>query len=116
MGLDELQILRAAVRTANVVFAGDELVNVAIDALPAKALATLAALDWFNHDVLAQAAVKESIVLVSLGCSAIFLLGFADLVSCQGGSSLKKKGTCCILLLVPWNKLRLRVILSHRHF
>ena len=110
----KLQILSSAIRTADIVFTCDELVNVAINALPAKALATLAALDWINHDVLAQAAVKESVVFMGLGCSsAILLQSFADLVFRQGRFSLQKQRARCILLLVPWNKLRPRLILSH---
>ena len=114
MWFHKLQILSSAIRTADIVFTCDELVNVAINALPTKALATLAALDWLNHDVLAQTAVKESVVFFGLGCSsAILLQSFADLVFRQGRFSLQKQRARCILLFVPWNKLRPRLILSH---
>lgn len=115
MRIDQLEICRAAIGADYLVVAGDQLVDVAIDALLAEALATFVALTWFNEHIFAENAVEERVVL---GCChshtvGASLAGFVNLAACECGLALQDHGTGLIpRSLITRHILRLGLVLG----
>ena len=93
MRVRDSKILAWAIGADNIEILCDELVNVIIDALFAKAFATLAALARLNHHIFAEKAVKK---LVSLDIpnfhifladgEAVLSIQLAELDMCDSGT------------------------------
>ena len=83
MGINKLERWIATVGACHFVFTLNQLVDVIIDMLPTEAFAALVALSWIQHNILAQDAVKESIMLNFSIWSSCIRLNTLDLLRIQ---------------------------------
>ena len=106
MWVDKFECGRGTIWALDLVITLNELADVVIDARFAKALSTLVALAWVNHDVLAKTAVKQRVVLYCLVWRLLIkTLCSINLGRCKGHSSLHYQWAACILRIF-WHKLR----------
>ena len=71
MWVDKFERRRATIRTADFIVSCDKLADVVIDMLLAEAFSALTALTWINHDVLAQDAVEQCVVIRCLTLTSV---------------------------------------------
>ena len=83
MGINKLERWIATVGACHFVVTLNQLVDVIIDMLPTEAFAALVALSWIQHNILAQDAVKESIMFNFSICGSCIRLDTLDLLRIQ---------------------------------